>query len=93
MEDTQTESPVMHRLLLPLVCLAILILPAGLQAQDSTHKAPKIKRNPDLISEQEIQAAPEAWQTGFALVQRVPLRRTASTLRRTSGRWAMQARS
>lgn len=61
----------MHRLLLPLVCLSLLILPAGLRAQDSTHKAPKIKRNPDLISEQEIQAAPESWQTAFALVQQL----------------------
>ena len=61
----------MPRLLLPLVCLAVLILPAGLAAQDTTHKAPKIKRNPDLISEQEIQAAPDAWQTAFALVQQL----------------------
>jgi hypothetical protein len=57
--------------LLPLVCLAALILPAAGAAQDSTHKVQKMKRNPDLISEQEIQAAPDAWQTAFALVEQL----------------------
>lgn len=57
--------------LLPLLCLAALILPAAAAAQDTTHKAPKIKRNPDLISEQEIQAAPEAMQTAFSLVEQL----------------------
>jgi hypothetical protein len=57
--------------LLPLVCLAALILPAAGAAQDSTHKAQKMTRNPDLISEQEIQAAPDAWQTAFALVEQL----------------------
>ena len=57
--------------LLPLVCLAALILPGGLSAQDTTTKAPKLKRNPDLIAEREIQAAPDAWQTAFALVEQL----------------------
>ncbi len=57
--------------LLPLVCLAALILPVGLAAQDTTPKAPKLKRNPDLISHQEIQAAPDAWQTAFSLVEQL----------------------
>ncbi|HEU5218040.1 MAG TPA: hypothetical protein VFU23_05240 [Gemmatimonadales bacterium] len=56
--------------LLPLLLVAV-ILPAGLAAQDSTHKETRIKRNPDLISEQEIQAAPDAWQTAFALVEQL----------------------
>ncbi len=62
--------------LLTLACLAALLLPAGAVAQDTTHKQqqqqpPKIKRNPDLISEQEIQAAPDAWQTAFSLVEQL----------------------
>lgn len=57
--------------MLPIVCLAALVLPARLAAQDTTHKAPKIRRNPDLISQQEIEAAPEAWQTGYALVEQL----------------------
>ncbi len=61
----------MLRRLLPLLSFAFLILPAGLAAQDTTHQAPKIKRNPDLISQQEIQAAPDAWQTAFAPVEQL----------------------
>jgi hypothetical protein len=57
--------------LLPLICLAALLFPAAAVAQDTTHKAPKLRRNPDLISEQEIQAAPEAMQTAFSLVEQL----------------------
>ena len=57
--------------LLPLVCLAALILPAGLAAQDTTRKEPRLTRNPDLISEQEIRAAPDASQTALSLVEQL----------------------
>lgn len=58
------------RRLLPLLCLAVLLFPAGVAAQDTT-KAPKVKRNPDLISQQEIEASPDASDTGFALVRQL----------------------
>ena len=54
--------------LLPLVCLAA---PAGVAAQDTTHKEPKPKRSSDLISLQEIPTAPDGWQTGFPLVEQL----------------------
>jgi hypothetical protein len=60
-------GPLVPRLLS--LCFAALLLPASLIAQDTTHKQPKIKRNPDLISEQEIQAAPDALRTAFSLVE------------------------
>jgi hypothetical protein len=53
------------------LCFTALLLPAALVAQDTTHKQAKIKRNPDLISEQEIQAAPEASRTAFSLVEQL----------------------
>ena len=59
------------RRLLPLLCLALLAVPAGLAAQDSTQKAQKIKRNPDLISQQEIEAQPDASDTALALVRQL----------------------
>jgi hypothetical protein len=59
------------RRLLPLLCLAVLFLPAVLDAQDTTTKAPRIKRNPDLISQQEVEAAPDATTTALALVQQL----------------------
>lgn len=57
--------------LLPLVCLAALVLPAGLAAQDTTRKDPRPRRNPDLISEQEVQAAPDASTTALDLVRQL----------------------
>ena len=59
------------RRLLPLLCLAILAIPASLAAQDSAQKPPKIKRNPDLITQQEIEATSDATDTGLQLVQQL----------------------
>jgi hypothetical protein len=56
---------------LPLLILAIaLLLPAAVHAQDSTKSKPKIKRNPDVISAEEIAAATDA-QDCYQLVKRL----------------------
>lgn len=57
-----------------LLCLAALLLSGGLAAQDTAtvpSQAPKVKRNPDLITQQEIEASPDATDTGFALVRQL----------------------
>lgn len=58
----------MPRVLTSLMLVAVL-LPAGLSAQDTTKPAPKLKRHPDLISFQEIEAAPPSASTALNLVQ------------------------
>ena len=59
------------RRVLPLLFLAIaLILPAAANAQDSAKAKPKLKRNPDVISPQEIEAATEA-NDAYQLVNRL----------------------
>jgi hypothetical protein len=55
--------------LFPALMLVAVLLPAGLSAQDSTKPAPKLKRHPDLISNQEIEAAPLSATTAHNLVQ------------------------
>lgn len=52
-----------------LLCLAILALPGALEAQDTTRPAPKPRRNPDLISTQEIEAASESMRNAYELVK------------------------
>ena len=60
----------MPRILASLLLTAVLF-PIGLSAQDTTKPAPKIKRNPDLITAQEIAAAPDAARTAFDLVKQL----------------------
>jgi hypothetical protein len=56
---------------LPLLFLAIaLILPAAAHAQDSAQAKPKIKRNPDVISAEEIETASDA-QDAYQVVKRL----------------------
>ncbi len=56
---------------LPLLLLAVaLFLPAAVHAQDSAKAKPKIKRNPDVISVEEIEAASDA-QDAYQLVKRL----------------------
>jgi hypothetical protein len=56
---------------LPLLFLAVaLLLPATVYAQDSAKAKPKIKRNPDVISMQEIEASTDA-HDAYELVKRL----------------------
>jgi len=56
---------------LPLLILAVaLLLPAAVHAQDSAKAKPKIKRNPDVISAQEIEAESDA-HDAYQLVNRL----------------------
>jgi len=57
-----------RRLLIPLVLIALL-LPAELSGQDSAQPAVKIKRHPDKITLQEIEAAPASAHTALRLVE------------------------
>jgi hypothetical protein len=50
------------------LCLAALIVPGSLHAQDTT-KQVKLKRNPDLISSQEIEATSGDVRTAYDLVK------------------------
>jgi hypothetical protein len=54
-----------------LLCLAFVAVPGTLAAQDTTHAAPKIKRNPDLITTQEIEATSGGMQTAYDLVKQL----------------------
>ncbi len=57
---------------LPLLLLALVFaLTAVVQAQDTTTKKPKIRRDPDLISAEEIEAADADAQSAFELVTRL----------------------
>jgi len=58
----------MPRLLAPLLLMAALF-PVGLSAQDTAKPEPKLKRHPDRISTQEIEAAPDAAVTAMELVE------------------------
>jgi hypothetical protein len=60
----------MPRMLASFLLTAVLF-PIGLSAQDTTKPAPKIKRNPDLITAQEIAVAPEAARTALDLVKQL----------------------
>lgn len=51
--------------------LALLAMPGVLPAQDTANAPPKIRRNPDLISTQEIEAAPDAARTAHDLVKQL----------------------
>lgn len=56
---------------LPLLILAIvLLLPTAIHAQDSARAKPRIKRNPDVISAEEIEATSDA-QDAYQLVKRL----------------------
>ena len=56
---------------LPLLFLAVaLFLPSAVHAQDSAKAKPKIKRNPDVISMQEIEATSDA-HDAYELVKRL----------------------
>lgn len=54
-----------------LLCLVLLAMPGALTAQDSTQASPRIKRNPDFISAQEIEAASDAARTAHDLVKQL----------------------
>lgn len=58
----------MPRLFASLVLMAVLF-PIGLSAQDTAKPDPKLKRHPDRISIQEIEAAPDAAVTAMDLVE------------------------
>ena len=58
----------MPRFLAPLLLMAVLF-PVGLSAQDTTKPAPKLKRQPNLISFQEVEAAPLSATTALNLVE------------------------
>lgn len=58
--------------IVPLVLLALtLATPAVLHAQDTTGKAPKIRRHPDLISQQEVEALPPEVRNAHEIVVRL----------------------
>ncbi len=57
---------------IPLLLLTLAVaLPAVVRAQDTTTHKPKIRRNPDLITTQEIEATDADAQTAFELVTRL----------------------
>jgi len=58
----------MPRILASLLLMAALF-PVGLSAQDTAKPEPKLKRHPDRISIQEIEAAPDAAVTAMDLVE------------------------
>ena len=60
-------------MLRPLILLTatLLLIPALLTAQDTTKAKPRIKRTPDFISQEEIEAAPPDVQDAYALVERL----------------------
>jgi len=49
--------------------LMAALFPVGLSAQDTAKPEPKLKRHPDRISIQEIEAAPDAAVTAMDLVE------------------------
>lgn len=57
------------RLSRALLWVTLLTLPGVMAAQDTTPTAPKIRRNPDLITLQEIEAAHEGMRTAADLVK------------------------
>lgn len=54
-----------------LLSLLVLAVPGSLSAQDTTKPDPKIRRNPDLISSQEIEAASDAMRTAYDVVKQL----------------------
>jgi hypothetical protein len=60
----------MRRTLSLLFLAVALLLPAAVYAQDSAKAKPKIKRNPDVISMQEIEATTDA-HDAYELVKRL----------------------
>ena len=62
----------MRRLSSLLLLAAVLTIPAGLAAQDSPTAKPKpIRRNPDLISQEEIQNMGADAQNAYEIVSRL----------------------
>ena len=55
--------------LLPSLFMMAALFPLGLSAQDTAKPEPKLKRHPDRISIQEIEAAPDAAVTAMDLVE------------------------
>ncbi len=55
--------------LLPSLFMMAALFPLGLSAQDTAKPEPRLKRHPDRISTQEIEAAPDAAITAMDLVE------------------------
>lgn len=53
------------------VALLALLIPAGLRAQEPERDQPKFRRNPELISAEEIDAAGVDLRTAYELVERL----------------------
>lgn len=61
----------MKRLSSLLLLAAIVLIPAGLSAQDSSAAKPKIRRNPDLISQEEIQNMAADARNAYEIVSKL----------------------